>query len=764
MMVYNVLALLKNLLKISPIKYYWYTRAFLGLIFLFVIYLSSLYSYILFHTLAELISIIIAAGIFMLAWNSRHYMKNSYLLFIGIAFFFIAGIDLAHTLSYKGMNILTGFDVNLPTQLWIAGRYLQGLSFITAILFLKRKINPHIVFFIFTAIFFFILTSIFYLKIFPVMYVEGVGLTGLKKVSEYIISIIFVSAGIILFHKKQYFDQSVYKLLLLFIVFTVASELSFTGYVSVYGFSNMAGHLLKIVAYYLLYKAIIETGLLKPYNLLFRDVQLKSQQLEKERNNIQKYLDIAGVIFVVLDIKQKVLLINKKACEILGFDAGEIIGKNWFDNFIPVIERKRVKSGFKKLINGKIKHLENLKNNILTRDGQQRLVAWHNTVIYENGKIVSVLSSGEDITEKQLAEERLHESESKFRAVAMSANDAIVSVNKMGEIISWNKGAETIFGYSEMEIFGRNLTLLIPERFQIKHLNGMHKLGTKPPKPVVAGRTMEVLGLRRDGSEFPIELSLSSWNIGKEIFYTAIVRDITERKESEKRKDEFISIASHELKTPITSLKGFTQILLSQIEKRDFEKFKFYLLRINDQINHLTQLSNDLLDVTRIQAGKLDLNREKFDLGELIKETIGDLQTGSGGHKIVYEGGTKNIVTADQNRIGQVLINLLANAIKYSPGQKQVIVRVKKDGNFMMVSVQDFGIGIVKEDQKQIFESFFRAGNTTGGKFSGLGLGLHICYKIIQRHGGKIWVESEEGKGSTFFFTLPLKPSKEYEK
>lgn len=232
--------------------------------------------------------------------------------------------------------------------------------------------------------------------------------------------------------------------------------------------------------------------------------------------------------------------------------------------------------------------------------------------------------------------------------------------------------------------------------------------------------------------------------------------DITERKELEQRKDEFISMASHELKTPITSLKGFTHILQRRFTKHGDEQALQYLARIDKQVNKLTKLITDLLDISKIQAGKLEYQEERFDLDALIQEIVENLQETTQTHSLLLEGQAHVQVFGDKDRIGQVLINLLTNAIKYSPKADKVIVRVCKDSKNALVSVQDFGIGIAEVYQKKIFERFYQITDSEEKTYPGLGIGLYISNEIIKRQGGGMWLESKKGEGATFHFALPL--------
>ncbi|MCR4392765.1 MAG: hypothetical protein NUV31_00175, partial [Dehalococcoidales bacterium] len=252
-----------------------------------LLYWLSRYDYLLFHSLAEIYSIVIAFAIFAIAWNARRFMDNSYLLFIGIAFLFIGILDTLHTLSYKGMGVFPGYDADLPTQFWISGRYLQAFSFLVALFLIRRRVLATPVFLTFTLVLVLILALIFYWKVFPVCYIEGTGLTPFKKISEYIISLVLlISTGLLIYRKRE-FGGSVVKLLAAAMFSAVASEMVFTLYTDVYGITNVIGHLLKILSFYLIYKAFIVTGLTQPYNLLFHNLKNSEISLGRQAEELR---------------------------------------------------------------------------------------------------------------------------------------------------------------------------------------------------------------------------------------------------------------------------------------------------------------------------------------------------------------------------------------------------------------------------------------------------------------------------------------------
>ncbi len=251
------------------------------------LYLASLYSYLLFHVTAELFSVLVAWGIFVLAWNSRRILQNNYLLLAGVAYLFVGGLDLIHTLAYKGMGIFPGTGTNLATQLWIAARYTEAGSLLLAPLLLGRRLKttPWLLGYAGgTAL---LLASIFAWKVFPDCFIEGAGLTRFKVFSEYAICLVLTAAIALLVRKRQHFDPRVLRLVIWSIVATIAEELAFTLYKDPYGPANLLGHYLKIVSFYLIYRAIIHTGVVAPQALLFRNLQQSEQALQKARDDLE---------------------------------------------------------------------------------------------------------------------------------------------------------------------------------------------------------------------------------------------------------------------------------------------------------------------------------------------------------------------------------------------------------------------------------------------------------------------------------------------
>lgn len=268
-----------------------------------ILYLFSRYHYLLFHSIAEIFSIVIAGGVFMIAWNSRRQIEEPFLVYIGIAYLFIGILDLFHTLSYKGMAIFTDYDF-YANQLWIGARYMESLSLLFFLLVLgtKKQFAFRSVFAIYLLITGLLLGSVFHWKVFPICFIDGQGLTPFKVISEYIISIILLLSLAVLHQKRRHFDRYIHRLLTGSIVLTILGELAFTFYISNYGFSNLVGHFLKIGSFYLIYKAVIETGLAKPYSLIFKELKESESNL---KDTIQKQEETQRKLLHEIEVRQR---------------------------------------------------------------------------------------------------------------------------------------------------------------------------------------------------------------------------------------------------------------------------------------------------------------------------------------------------------------------------------------------------------------------------------------------------------------------------
>jgi PAS domain S-box-containing protein len=353
-----------------------------------------------------------------------------------------------------------------------------------------------------------------------------------------------------------------------------------------------------------------------------------------------------------------------------------------------------------------------------------------------------------EIAERKAAEEQLRISEDCYRRLFETSKDSLLIVDAATYVITdANPAVTELSGYTREQLVGSNLWQ-----------SGMLQQQEIGQETLAQPSTRyEAVPLQtRDGQLRYIEFVSNRYRTNGHEVIQCSLRDVSERQEQDKRKDEFISMASHELKTPVTSLKGFLSLVQRRLSRQDDEKVQHYLARMDIQIHKLTTLINDLLDLSRMQTGKLIYREEAFLMDELVQEVIVSIQETTQTHRLLLEGQTQATIFGDRDRIGQVLINLLNNAIKYSPHADTVLIRMANERQKILVSVQDFGIGITKDHHRKIFERFYQVTEPAEKTYPGLGIGLYISSEIVRRHGGQMWVESQKGKGATFHFTLPL--------
>jgi PAS domain S-box-containing protein len=382
--------------------------------------------------------------------------------------------------------------------------------------------------------------------------------------------------------------------------------------------------------------------------------------------------------------------------------------------------------------------------------------------------------------------------ESRFRKLLEAAPDAILEVNPEGQMMLLNEAAERMFGYSRGELLGLNVESLVPAAMRDGHAQHRasyaHHPNTRP-----MGTGLELQGQRKDGSLFPVEISLSPNWIDGSLHVIASVRDITERKGVEDRiralreqytaeltikneqlearnleveqanrlKTEFLASMSHELRTPLHTIIGFSELLTEHLEGPLNDKQQRFVGHILQDARHLLELINEILDISKIESGRLELKREPFDFGHCVEEVLTGVRQQAATKDIALENKNSfpNKLYADRLRVKEILYNLLSNAVKFTPEGGAVWVESARQGDYLQVSVCDTGIGIPEAEYLSIFEKFYQIRNAKGDGSGGTGLGLPITKHLVELHGGTISVESRPGQGSRFTLTFPLRES-----
>lgn len=491
---------------------------------------------------------------------------------------------------------------------------------------------------------------------------------------------------------------------------------------------------------------------------------------------------------------------NAGATRIFGYSAEEAIGKpvSWFA--WPGKEGEIEDLLGRLELGERVEHFETLRKH---KSGRKVIVSLSLSPIRDSeGMIVGIANIARDITEQKKAEEALTDSElrlrtlserealaradalaeRRFRELIEHAPDAILQVDTTGKIIVANKTAESLFGYTRDELLGSSVDQLVPEASRAAH-SGHRKAFAAAGIARPIGQGADLRAQRKDGTEIPVEISLSPIKTEQGIYITAAIRDVTERKRVEAQvrllekgylqelearkqeaerlnrlKSEFIASISHELRTPLHTIIGFSDLLAEESEGPLNEEQKRFIGHIHRDSEHLLALINDVLDLSRIEAGGLNLHTEVLPLGDAISEAVNAIRPYAEAKGIFMEKGTdlNARVSADPLRLRQILYNLLSNAVKFTAARGTISVGVATLPNeqFVQITVSDTGIGIADEERAQIFDNFYQVGVTTGGVREGTGLGLPICKQLVEMHGGRIWVESQPGQGSQFHFTL----------
>ncbi|MCX6989685.1 MAG: PAS domain-containing sensor histidine kinase [Chlamydiae bacterium] len=354
-------------------------------------------------------------------------------------------------------------------------------------------------------------------------------------------------------------------------------------------------------------------------------------------------------------------------------------------------------------------------------------------------------------------------------AILDTTVDSIITIDKNGAILAFNKAAEQVFGFKKEEVLGKNVNILMPEPFRSQHDAYMQNyLSTRQKKIIGIGR--EAVAKRKDGSIFPIRLAVSEFFTGKEHLFTGILRDLTAENEAEEvltarvrlegelaAKNEYIAILSHELKNPLAAIYGSLSLLNKQ---EDFTEKTHDLVNIAFRNSErLQRIINDVLDITKFQYGKVQLDITPISILELIQEAIELSKPFGALLEVTFEYTRPSVdmtILSDYNRLIEVMMNLLSNAVKFSPQKSKVIITATALEDTVRVAVQDFGKGIPADFQKNIFSQFSQSPTNGARAVGGTGLGLHICKLIIEQLNGKISFISKENEGTTFFFELPI--------
>jgi PAS domain S-box-containing protein len=473
-------------------------------------------------------------------------------------------------------------------------------------------------------------------------------------------------------------------------------------------------------------------------------------------------------ILILDDYNGQIQDVNPYLTDMLGYTLEELLGKEVWE--IEVF--KNITASKEDFIELKEKELTRFEHmSLLAKDGRQINVEFVSYVyLVDHAKVIQC--NIREISDNKKSEEALKESEMKLRAITKSAKDAIIMINDNGNVTFWNPAAEEIFGYSSFEIHGKNLhDIIMPASLMQKHLTAFMKWKETGDGNAI-DKTMEVIAIRKNGQEFPVELSLSSVRLHERWMAVGIVRDITRRKmadealkDSEKRyielnatKDKFFSIIAHDLRNPFGTFKQTLDLLSDEYYEFDEKERIEFITLMKNSSKHLLELLENLLTWSRSQRGNIEYQPINFEIKTIINNSISLFNQNAIAKKIelLSEVSPGIVCYADINMLTTVVRNLISNAIKFTGNGGKIVISTDdfSDEQNIIIKVADNGVGIPPEIQQKLFRIDTHVTSLGTNEEKGTGLGLILCKEFVERYGGRIWVDSEPGKGSTFYFTV----------
>jgi two-component system CheB/CheR fusion protein len=477
-----------------------------------------------------------------------------------------------------------------------------------------------------------------------------------------------------------------------------------------------------------------------------QELKIKIDELSQTNNDFRNLINATNIGTIFLDRTFCVNLFTPAACEIFNLKAAD------YGRPLSDITNHLLNTNISADIAQVLESLQPAEREVSTTEGRtylMRILPYRTSEDHINGVVVTFVN----ITSRKKTEESLRSSEERLKALIHQARAGLAQTDLEGRFTMANQRYCHILGYTEEELKGKQLKDLVhPE--DLEEYNSLFRQMVTKGHPFEAEQRF----ICKDGSSIWLHNSITSIrdNAGAVSSLLIISIDISIQKASEKQKDDFISIASHELKTPITSIKAFSEILRERFRISGDIDSETLVAKLDAQVDKMTHLVKDLLDTTRLIEGQLLLNKSTFSLEELVRETVEMLQFTAPKTKLELHLAKHPLYTGDRERISQVLVNLISNAIKYAPGTEKIIIRSMAENDRFIFSVQDFGRGISEDSLPRIFERFFRAEEAETSTYPGMGLGLYISAEIAKLHGGTIIAESSKGKGAIFRLILPL--------
>lgn len=732
--------------------------AFLGVT---VVLLGSVaYSYPLFHSLVELFTVVIALLAGVVGWHTFPFARNHFLLFLAAGYFWVGVADLFHALSYKGISVFPPDGGNRATQFWLVGRYLEAVLLFAAPFFLQRPLPRTWPFFGFAGATL-VLGGLVLTGAFPTAFDPRTGLTPFKVVSEYVLMAVLAGALLHLALHRKALDPLIGLLLGAAILFTIGSEFAFTLYRDPYGFENFLGHLAKLVSYWLVFFAVVETTHSEPFRWLARGANS---------------FDVVPFATAVLDQGGRVLHTNPAARRHAG--SGDESRRGWHCHglFHPAGLAQEKCPVCQAIAHG-VAGETNFELAFPERGAWHRVTLAPVTTPQGSRGFVHL---SRDITQRKAAEEALAVRHDELASILASVGDAVFGIDLQGRATYVNTAFERLTGWHEGEAIGRNSHRLLH-----------HTRADSTPFPEAEcpifrtledgtlARREDDLFWRKDGASFPVDYTASAVRDRSGTLKGAVVvlRDITERKalDEERRRhreelerevaertaelralnqelESFSYSVSHDLRGPLRAIDGFSQVLEEDYADRLDADARGYLQRMRGAAARMTDLLDGLLVLSRVTRRELAL--ETLDLSGLTREVAEELSEGEPDRAVEWRIEPGLTARGDPTLVRLLLQNLLGNAWKFTGGRERAVIefgrRSTRRGEAFYV--RDNGAGFDMQHADALFRPFHRLHGVD--EYAGTGIGLATVHRIIQRHNGGVWADGTPDQGATFYFTL----------
>jgi len=494
-----------------------------------------------------------------------------------------------------------------------------------------------------------------------------------------------------------------------------------------------------------------------------RQTELTNAQLRESEERFRLTIDGAPIGMALVEFDGHFVRVNRALCEITGYSADELTALRFQDITHPDDLDKDLTIA-KRLAGGEIPRYQ-FEKRYIRKDKKTVDVLLSVSTLHRDGEARSYfITQVEDITERKRAEHALRLSEAKFSGIVSIAADAIISVDPEQRITIFNAGAEKIFGYRAADVIGSQLERLIPERFRSAHREHFAAFVASDEAARTMGTRRDIFGLRKDGHEFPAEGSISKIAVGDQRFFSVVLRDITERKQVEaalqravSARDDMLRIVAHDLRNPLSAIMMQASAMerpWGEPERRDPQPRQV----IMHAATRMNQLIQDLLDVALAETGRLRISPKRISASDLVRDAVAmEEPIAAAAEQTIRFHIQEGVgdMWGDRQRLLQVFENLIGNAIKFSKAGGSIVVSAAMQQDEVRFSVSDTGAGMAPETAERVFDRFWHA---AGVKRAGAGLGLAIVKGIVEAHGGRVWLDTDLGRGSTFFFTIPVSP------